>query len=158
MASSLVGSLAWAQEPPAAKIEYADTSALTPGARIRLRSSVTGSETRHGDVLARTRDTLALRLPRVRGQPSGELTLTLDQIDSLAIRVRRPGGAARGALLGFIGGLAVGSILGTSCTDETGCNLGRGVRALTGGLAGALVGGYVSNRTHGKWIPIRIRQ
>jgi hypothetical protein len=138
-------------------------SAIQPGARVRV--STVGAGTVTGRVVAVQGDSLQL----TRDRSVDTLRLAGSQLTSLEVSVGRHKRRWRGAGLGFLGGAALGAVLGAAtyrkpdCSgDAYFCDLGPGFDATFGavllGGAGAVVGAIAGGGSADDWQPVALRR
>ena len=142
-----------AQEPGSVPPE------VQPGARIRVSGPNIGRAT--GRVISAGGDSLAL----VRDRSGDTLRLASHEIQSLDLSVGRHKRRWTGAGLGFLGGAAVGTVVGLAtyekpkdCSGTALCDLGSGFDAAFGavlfGAAGGITGAFVGAGRADDWKPL----
>jgi hypothetical protein len=138
-------------------------SVVQPGARVRVSTVGTGMGT--GRVVAGPRDSLHV----ARERSVDTLHLAGSQLTSLDVSVGRHKRRWRGAGLGFLGGAALGAVIGAAtyqkpdCAgDAYFCDLGQGFDATFGaallGGAGAVVGAITGAGRADDWRPVALQR
>jgi hypothetical protein len=139
------------------------SSSVQPGARVRV--SAPGAGTLTGRVVAVEGDSLLL----ARDRSADTLRLAQSQLTSLDVSVGRHKRRWRGAGLGFLGGAALGAVIGAAtykkpdCSGEAYfCDLGQGFDATFGaallGGVGAVVGAIIGGGSADDWQPVALRR
>ena len=151
-----LASAAGAQEPSTRP------AGVEAGARVRASAPATGIVT--GRVVEAGRDSLAV----ARDHGADTVRLALNQLTSLDVSTGRHKRRWRGAGFGFLGGAALGAVLGAAtyrkpeCSGDTYfCDLGQGFDAAFGavllGGAGAVAGAIVGGGSTDDWQPVVLR-
>jgi hypothetical protein len=153
----MLASTASAQEPGAVP------ASVQPGARVRV--SAPGAGTLTGRVVAVEGDSLQV----ARDRSADTLRLAESQLTSLEVSVGRHKRRWRGAGFGFLGGAALGAVVGAAtytkpdCSGEAYfCDLGQGFDATFGaallGGVGAVVGAIIGGGRVDDWQPVALRR
>lgn len=130
---------------------------VQPGARIR--ASVSGADAMIGRVIAVRGDSLHM----VADRSTDTVHVAANQLTSLDLSIGRHKRRWAGAGIGFLGGAALGALLGrlsyqpSNCTEFL-CDLGPEANeiggAILGSVLGALVGGGIGAGTADEWMPL----
>jgi len=147
----LIASAAAAQDPPPLP------SQVQPGARIRASATGVGAVT--GTVIAMQGDSLDL----ARDRSADTVRLAANQLTSLELSVGRHKRRWTGAGIGFLGGAAIGALIGrasyqpSNCTEFL-CDLGPEPAEIVGAVIvggfGAIVGAGIGAGTADDWKPL----
>jgi hypothetical protein len=138
-------------------------ASVQPGARIRV--SAPGAGTLTGRVVSVEGDSLRV----ARDRSADTLRIAQSQLTSLDVSVGRHKRRWRGAGLGFLGGAALGAVVGAAtykkpdCSGEAYfCDLGQGFDATFGaallGGVGAVVGAIIGGGSADDWQPVALRR
>jgi hypothetical protein len=141
-----------------------------PGSRIRILSPVLGDEKQTVTVVSSTSDGLVFR----QNAQAAPQTLSGGVITRMEISTGTRAHKAKGALIGFVTGAAVGAILGAAtwqrptCKDPNnafGCfaiDFGPGgsaaIAGALGGIVGTIVGALVGIHQTDTWVPVTVPQ
>jgi len=117
-------------------------ASVEPGARVRVTAPACNLDRRAGTLEATRGDTLVLA--------DGDFTSRCLQSDVTRFEVSqgRKGHPWRGAGIGFVSGVVLGSVIGygecgSDCPHETGALILGGIGALVGPIVGAIVGSRI---------------
>ena len=138
------------------------------GSRVRILSPVFGDTRQTVTVVSSTGDALVFRLS---GQAAPQ-TLSSGAISGMEISTGSRAHKAKGALIGFVAGAAVGGIIGYATWQRPTCknpnnsfgclsiDFGRGGDAALlggfGGILGTIVGALIGTHSTDTWVPVTL--